>query len=155
MKRQSRTRQPNASHDEGEELSVKVQPFGPTLEQLQALTQSVTRHPTIQKYLTKTRHRLLHIALLEPPEEPKSARPKAPNRFQATFFDYTNNRTVCATGRLPKPTTLEVAESGLQPWPSEDEFDEAVSIIMKNRELGRAVREQRLHPYHPMPPLVI
>ncbi len=153
MKRRS-TKHPDASRTEGEELSVKVQPFGPTQEQVQALAQSVTRHPTMRKYLARTRHRLLHIVLLERREEPKSARPKPPNRFRATFFDYSNNRTIFVTGGLPKPATLEVIESGLQPWPSEDEFHDAVSIIMKNGELGKALREQRLHPYRPMPPLV-
>jgi hypothetical protein len=154
MKRQSTTKHPNASRTEDKELSIKIQAFGPTPEQVQALAQSVTRDRTIQKYLAKTRHRLLHVALLETPEEPKSARPKVPNRFRATFFDYTNNRTIFVTGSLRKAARLEVIESGLQPWPSEDEFQDAVSIIKRNGELGNALREQRLRPYRPMPPLV-
>lgn len=154
MKSRSTTKHPKASRAKGEDLSVKIQAFGPSPEQVQSVAQSIMRHPSIQKYLAKTRHRLLRIDLLDPTEDPKSARPTVPNRFRATFFDYTNNRTVFATGSLPKPTTLEVVESGLQPRPSEEEFHEAVSIVMKNPELGKALREQRLRPYRPMPPLL-
>ncbi|MGH8526673.1 MAG: hypothetical protein ACREXY_21430, partial [Gammaproteobacteria bacterium] len=154
MKTRSTTRHSKASRTKSEELSVKIQSFGPSAEQVQALAQSVTKHPTIQKYLAKTRHRLLRIDLLDLPEEKKSARPRPPNDFQATFFDYTNNRTVFATGSLPKPTTLAVAESGLQPRPSQEEFDEAVRIVMKDPEIGKALAEQSLQPYRPMPPLV-
>ncbi len=154
MKTRSTTKHSKASRAKGEEISVKIQSYGPGPEQVQALAPSVTRHPTIQEYLAKTRHRLLRLDLLDPPEESKSARPKAPNRFRATFFDYTNNRTVLATGSFPKPTTLEVTESGLQPRPSQEEFDEAVSIVRKDPEIGNALREDRLRPYRPMPPLV-
>ena len=154
MKTRSITKHPKVSHPKIEELSVTIERFGPSPEQVKALAQSVTKHPAIKKYLAKTRHRLLRIDLLDPPEEPKSARARPPNRFQATFFDYTNNRTVFATGSLPKPTTLKVAESGLQPRPSQEEFDEAVSIVMRDHEIGNALREQRLRSYRPMPPLV-
>jgi len=154
MKRRPTTKHAKAFDAEGDQLSLKIQSFGPTQEQVQALAGTVTRHRVIQEYLAKTRHRLLRIDLLDPPEEPKSVRPKSPNRFRATFVDYTNNRTVVATGTLPKPTTLEVAESGLQPRPNQEEFDEAVSIIRKNPEIGNAMREDRLRPYRPMPPLV-
>jgi hypothetical protein len=154
MKRRSTTKHPKASGAEGEELSLKIQSFGPTPEQVQALAGTVARHRAIQEYLAKTHHRLLRIDLLDPPEEPKSAKPKVPNRFRATFFDYTNNRTVFATGSLPKPTTLEVTESGLQPRPSEEEFQEAVGIVRKSPEFSDALGKQSLRPYRPMPPLV-
>lgn len=155
MTTRSKTKHPKESHANSEELSVKIQPFGPSAEQVQVLTQSVTKHPTIQKYLARTRHRLLRMDLLDPAEEAKSLRPKPPNRFQATFFDYTNNRTVFATGSLSRPATLELAESGLQPRPSQEEFDEAVSVVIKDPEIGAALRERRLRPYRPMPPLVL
>lgn len=154
MKSRSPTKHSRAFLTEGEDILVEIQPFGPTPEQVQALAQTVTRHQAVQEYLAETRYRLLRIDLLDPPEEPKSARLKAPNRFQATFFDYTNNRTVFATGSLPEPMTLEMAESGLQPRPSQEEFDEAVSIVMDNPEIGEALRGERLRPYRPMPPLV-
>jgi hypothetical protein len=154
MKRRSKTH-PKPSGNKGEELSLKIQSFGPTPEQVQALAGTVTKHRGIQEYLAKTRHRLLRIDLLDPPQEPKSARPKPPDRFRATFFDYTNNRTVFATGNLPKPKSLDVTESGLQPRPSEEEFQEAVRIVSKSSEFSGALAKRSLLLYRPMPPLVV
>jgi hypothetical protein len=154
MKRKPTTKRAKATNAEGDQLSLKVQSFGPTQEQVQALAGTVTKHRAVQEYLAKTRHRLLRIDLLDDPEPAKSARPETPNRFRATFFDYSNNRAVIATGTLSKPATLEVVESGLQPRPSQEEFDEAVSIVTKHPEISKAMREDRLRPYRPMPPLV-
>lgn len=154
MKRKPTTERAKATGAEGDQLSLKIRSFGPTQEEVQTLAGTVTRHRAVQEYLAKTRHRLLRIDLLDDPEPAKSARPETPNRFRATFFDYTNNRAVIATGNLSKPATLEVVESGLQPRPSQEEFDEAVSIVTKHPEISKAMREDRLRPYRPMPPLV-
>lgn len=154
MKRKPTTKRAKGTGAEGDQLSLKIRSFGPTQEEVQTLAGTVTRHRAVQEYLAKTRHRLLRIDLLDDPEPAKSARPETPNRFRATFFDYTNNRAVIATGNLSKPATLEVVESGLQPRPSQEEFDEAVSIVTKHPEISKAMREDRLRPYRPMPPLV-
>ena len=154
MRRRSTTKHSKASNTEGEALSLKIQSFGPSPEQVEDLARTVARHRDIQEYLAKTRHRLLRIDLLGPPEEPKSAKPKLPNRFRATFFDYTNNRAVLATGSLPRPTALEVTESALQPRPNEEEFQEAVAIVTKSPEFRDALGQQNLQSYRPMPPLI-
>jgi hypothetical protein len=143
-----------SSSAEGKKLGIKIQSFGPTPEQVQALARSVTRHRAVQSYLAKTRSRLLRVDLLEPAQETKLAKPKPPDRFRAVFYDYTNNRTVLAIGRVAKLMALEVTESGLQPRPSDEEFEDAVSIVREHPELGMALREQRLLPYPAMPPLV-
>lgn len=154
MKRKPTTKRAKALVGEGDQLKLKIRSFGPTQEQVQDLAGTVTRHRAVQEYLAKTRHRLLRIDLLDDPEAAKSARPESPNGFRATFFDYTNNRAVIATGTLSKPAALEVVESDLQPRPSQEEFDEAVSIVTKHPEISKAMREDRLRPYRPMPPLV-
>jgi hypothetical protein len=135
-------------------LGIKIRPFGPTPDEIEVLARSVTRHRAVQAYLAKTRSRLLRIDLLEHGQEMKAAKPKPPDGFRAVFYDYTNNRTVLATGRLAKPGALEVTESALQPRPSDEEFEDAVSLIREHSELGSALREQRLLPYQAMPPLV-
>jgi hypothetical protein len=153
MKSASAKKRPTASGAGGEELSVRIEPFGPKPEQLQALADIVTSHRAVHAYLAKTRFRLLRIDLIDPPEEMKPKTPKPLDNFRAVFFDYTNNRSVIATGSLAKPKSLEVTASGLQPLPSQEEFDEAVSIAMEHPELGRPLREQRLRAYPAMPPL--
>src|ERR1700756_5204545 len=118
MKHGSTTRLPQSSRARREDPSLRIEPFGPTPEQVQSIAQLVTKNRAVQKYLAKTRYRLLRIDLLDSPEDPKPARPKPPDRFRAVFFDYTNNRSVLAAGKLAKPATLEVTESALQPLPS-------------------------------------
>ena len=151
--RKSIKKRPRKARGEGEELKVTFRPFGLGPAQVQALATAVAKHRSVRAYLAKTRHRLLRVDLLDEPEKSKDVRPKPATRFRATFVDYTNNRTVIATGSVRKATILEVVESNLQPRPSEEEFREAVSIALNDPELGKAVREQQLQPYPPMPPL--
>jgi len=114
----------------------------------------VTKHRAVQTMLAKTKHRLLYIDLLDVAADAKVDNPKPPGRFRATFYDYTNNRTVFAIGSLPRAASLEVIESGLQPRPSEEEFEAAVEAVQADPDLGPAVRDGRLIPYQAMPPLV-
>jgi len=138
-----------------EEISLKIAAFGPTPASIQALVQGLATHRRITAYLGKSRHRLLQVDLVEPVEETKPTRPRPPDRFRAIYYDYTHNRSVFVTGRLRDPTKLEIAESAFQPLPSSEEFDEAVTIVMKHPELGVGFREQRVRAYPPMPPLVL
>src|SRR5215204_1276995 len=63
--------------------------------------------------------------------------------------------TTPTTGRLEDILgSTEVSEAGHQPLPNREEFDEAVEILLQDEDLGPAIREQRLVPYRPMPPLV-
>lgn len=154
MKRNPARKHVNARGTAPEELTVKVRPFGPQPDQIQALTRTVTNHRSVRAYLAKTRFRLLRIELMEPFEETKAIRPKPQSQFRAVFYDYTNNRTVFATGNIKAPRTLEVTESAIQPLPSQAEFDEAASMLREHTEVGAALRAGRLMPYPPMPPLV-
>jgi hypothetical protein len=136
------------------ELRIRIEPFGPTLDQLQALVPTITRHRLVQARLARSRYRLLQIDLVDPPDDTKSGKPRPPNRFQATFYDYTHNHTVLASGSLAKPAALKVTEFASHPRPSREEFDEAVGLLMEDPELGVALRDQRLVAYPPMPPLL-
>jgi Copper amine oxidase, enzyme domain len=135
-------------------LDIKIRPFGPQPEELQALAETVTKHRAVQALLAKTHYRLLRITSVDLDGEAKPARPKPPSHFRAVFYDYTNNRTVLVTGALAKPARLEVTESAAQPRPSEEEFADAVRIVTASSEFAEALREQRLVTYRPMPPLV-
>jgi hypothetical protein len=148
---QKRSRRSTAARGD---TNVKITPFGPKPEEMQALGRAVSQNSAVQALLRRTRHRLLRIDAVYPDEDAKVVRPKPPSRFRAVFFDYTNSRTVLATGSLAKPAILEVTESAIQPRPSDDEFADAVSILMADSEFKLALREQRLVPYRPMPPLV-
>jgi hypothetical protein len=154
MKAPSPRKGTRAQLAEGGEIRVKIEPFGPSPEDMRAVAQAVMSHEAVQKRLAKTRNRLLSVDLIEPPREDKPLRPKPPEQFRATIYDYTNNVTLFATGSLAKPAALELTESAQQPLPTNEEFDEAVRIITEHAELGAGLREQRFFAYRPMPPLV-
>ena len=138
-----------------QELDVKFTPRGPDQTTIETFSRRVIEHASVQALLKRTRNRLLSFDLIEPEGETKSSRIQpAPNRFRATFYDYTNNRTVVAEGSLDNLRSLEVSDYGTQPLPTSEEFDEAVGLLRKHPELGRAIRDKRLQPYPPMPPLI-
>lgn len=143
-----------ASRVDRKEVTLKIEPFGPTPADIEALAPRVMAHRSVQTMLARTRHRLLYIDLLDGEDDAKPDKPRPPERFRATFYDYSNNRTVFATGSLARPSSLEVGESALQFRPSQEEFNEAVRVISEDREIGAALREGRLVPYQAMPPLV-
>ncbi len=135
-----------------DELVVDVRPFGPDASVLQDLSAGLFERRELRDALARTRHQLLSVDLVE--SERKVARPRPPDRFRATIFDYTNHRTVFAEGSLRSPGRLEVRESGLRPVPTREEFDRAVAVVARDGELGAGLREGRLRPYPPMPPVV-
>src|SRR5206468_12059122 len=135
-------------------LQLALEPFGPGPKRIQQLEAELLEHPTIRNELGRARWRLLTTGLLEAEPPDKRKLPPASDRFIATIYDYTNNRTLSVTGGLRAGRRLSIAESGVQPWPTYEEFSEAVRILRRDRHLGPALREQRLRPYPPMPPLV-
>src|SRR5947209_2404367 len=123
-------------------LTVTFRPRGPQQAVIDSISGQVEQHPSVQKYLRGTRNRLLSVDLLEPGLEVKGSRlPPEPNRFSATFYDYTNNRVIRATGDIAKPKTLDVGEFGDHPVPTSAEFDEAVARLREHEELGSHLRE--------------
>lgn len=131
--------------------TVKITPWGPTQETIDGAKAYLMKHPSVQKYLQGTSHRLLHFELLDP-EVKNVARSEAPDSYRATIYDYTNNRAVIVNGRLNNPG-LEVSLSKAQPNPSEEEFNDAVSVVTKDPDLGPKIHDRLLAPYAPMPPL--
>jgi hypothetical protein len=136
-----------------EELTVDIRPFGPDPAALQQRAENLLANQALRGALDKTRHQLLSLETLE--SENKVARPRAADRFRATIYDYTNNRTLLADGSLRDPDRLGITESGIQPVPSPEEFANAVRILERDREFGPALRQGRLKPYEPMPPLIL
>ena len=94
-----------------DEIVVKTSAFGITAERAVALARSVTKHRAVVKFLGRSRNRLLSFEILDADFERKPARPTPPSRFRATFFDYTRNRTVYATGNIKRPSAVTVTES--------------------------------------------
>lgn len=133
-------------------LELQVASLGPDEDTFNSALRNVVDHPVVQEYLRETNHRLLSFQLLEGTR--KTRRPVVPNRYRAEIYDYTNNRTIVVVGRLNDQEIIEVSQSGHQPLPTDEEFAAAIMILQQDSDLGPAMREQRLQPYRPMPPLI-
>src|SRR2546426_551292 len=137
------------------ELALKFEPRGPDPARISTVSRALADHPAVQEFLAKTRNRLLTFELVEPEPEAKSARPSPPpHLFRATFYDYTNNRTIFVDGDLNQPKRVKVSESSFQPLPSNEEFDAAVKLLLKDPNFGPTIRENQHQPYRAMPPIV-
>lgn len=133
------------------QFSVKVEPWGPTQEEIDETIGNVSKDPAVQKFLSNTQNRLISFEYIDPDNKRGTELP--PNHYRATFYDYTNERSVFALGSFDGPGVLQVSASQYQPLPSPDEFEAAVRILENDPQLGFAVREKKIAAYPPMPPL--
>jgi hypothetical protein len=136
-------------------LEVKVDPWGLDEEAIATISRTVLQHESVLNILKQTRHRLLSIQLIEPELKNKPVRiPIPPNRYRATIYDYTNNRTVWVDGHVDDLARIEVSESGYQPLPSPEEFEAAVNTLLEDREIGPFIQEGQLQAHLALPPLI-
>src|SRR5918997_1239262 len=136
------------------EVQVNIEAVGPGPEVIDEVSQALSEHASLQAQLSDTRSRLLSIELLNPAGADK-ADGLEPDRYRATTYDYTNNRVILSSGSLNDiQGSMEVTESGHQPLPTGEEFEEAVEILHEDPDLGPALREQRVEPQRAMPPLL-
>jgi hypothetical protein len=133
-------------------LTVKVEPFGQDQVAHDRVVQGLVRSGALREHLGKADHRLLALELLEPGR--KTARPRERDRYRATYYDYTSNRAVHAEGSFGDTRGAKATVSARQPRPTLDEFEAAVKIVRRDKELGPQLRAGTLTPYRPMPPLV-
>jgi hypothetical protein len=140
--------------NEHDDLQIDVERVGQGPDDIDEIRRASLEHPAVRERLRGKRSRLLSVQLLEPSGRDKGDEPAGPDRYRATIFDYEDNEVVVATGSLDDRESVEVSRAGYQPLPTSEEFDEAVEILLEDEDLGPAIREQRLVPYRPMPPLV-
>ena len=135
-----------------DELTVKVEPFGPNQRAIDRIERDVRRHPAARELISGDNRRLLTVEPLEPAR--RSPRPRPWDRYRATWYDYDENRAIVVEGRLGEPGRVTTKETAAQPSPSPEEFEAAVAVVAQDAELGPAVRDGRLQPYRAMPLLV-
>ena len=138
-----------------DELKLKIEPRGPEQARIEAVSRALIEHPSVREFFGKARSQMLSFELVEPEVEVKPVRPSPPpDLYRATFYDYTNNRTVFVDGSLSQPKRVKVSESGFQPFPGRGEFETAVKILEKDADFGAAIRERQLQPAPAMPPII-
>lgn len=131
--------------------TITVTPWGPDQATIDDTKRGLLKNRTLQRYLAGTGYRMLSFDFLE--SGVKEAKPEPPSRYRATFFNYTSNQAITATGRFKDPA-VDVSPLSEQPLPSPEEIEAAVSIVSKDPVLGPAIRDGSLEPYPSMPPLV-
>jgi hypothetical protein len=149
-----RTTAPSRVLEDESGLRITTEPFGPGPDRVRQIEAELLQHPAILERLGRARWKLLSTRLLGESAEEKPQAPELPGRFLATIYDYTNNRTLEVSGSLRARRRVQIEESGRQPWPTNEEFADAVRILRRHPELGPSLRDGRFRPYRPMPPLV-
>jgi hypothetical protein len=115
------------------ELAIKFEPFGPEPAAIDRMRAALLRSPSLHDFLGEVESRLLTFELVDKHEK-KHEEPAAPDSYRATFFDYTNNRTVIAEAPLDESVEPQLFELGTQPLPSPEEFEAAVEIVRDDSE---------------------
>jgi hypothetical protein len=136
-----------------DDVTVEFEDVAPDQRVIDGAISAIADQPALREVLGDADTRLLAVDLIDPPR--KTRRPAGPRALRATYFDYTNNRTVAAEAPLEDTGRVTVSESRDQPLPTREEFEAAVAILAEDRQLGRFVREGRVQPYEAMPPLVL
>src|SRR6185295_5067478 len=109
--------------------------------------------PALQTYLKDSVYRMLSFVLESDLDRKTGPDVPPPDRYRALFYDYTNNRTIEATGFLAGGEP-QVRESSEQPDTNQEEFQAAVDVLRSDATFGAALRDESLQTYAPMPPLV-
>jgi hypothetical protein len=127
-------------------FKVTIVPVGPTDAALEALKQTLVSQPAV-KALQSANVRHLYTQLNQPEQKA--------SRFQAVFYDYTNQQAFTAEGPLSDPaaSTIQV-EKNWQPPASDGEFADAVTVLQADPTVGKALTAGELNAYRPMPPVM-
>lgn len=135
-------------------LRIDLKPFGPTALDLEKIGRELAANAQLKKALGRGRSRLLGIATIDPVGgDSKTDRPRAPDRFRASVYDYDGSRTLIAEGSVRNPVEVTINASAEQPPVIDEEFHEAVEIISAHEEFRREFADKTLKVYRAMPPL--
>lgn len=132
---------------------ITVVPWGPSQETVNAAKLRVERSKAVQSELSGTRYRLLEFNYVE--NDDKSQPAQVPTRFQAVFYDYTNDRTLVAEGDFAGSETISVSRAFYQPLPNDEEFNEAVQILQRDKNFSGQLRNETVKAFRPMPPTTV
>lgn len=136
-----------------ETVKINVVPWGPSQTDVDAARLRAEQSTTVQSLLNGTKYRFLEFNYIE--TEIKDGASQPPTRFRAVFYDYTNDKTIVAEGDFAGKEAIAVREEFYQPNPSDEEFNEAVSILAKDGKLTEALKSGALKVFRPMPDVTI
>lgn len=135
-------------------VKININPIGPTQEAVNRVKAAVERSEAVQKELKGASYRLISFEYKEQNEK-AAAGNFNPNEFFIVFYDYTNDRTIIASGNFAQPENVRIAEDANKPVPSEEELDAAALIVSRDAAFARALKSRRLRASPAMPPITV
>jgi hypothetical protein len=138
--------------ESGGELHVEVIPWGPSTERAHDAVSAALERPAVAEQLGDGDRRVVSMTPVFP--DPDGGEQHEPTHVRAAVYDYAKERTLLVDAPIGEPGEPAAMPSARQPLPAPEERELAVDVIRDDPELGQAVREGRLIPYRPMPPLI-
>jgi hypothetical protein len=120
-------------------LEVQVEPWGPDPDRVAEAAQAAARDGA----------RLIGLQPLDAGDEPVP-----PQAVRATLYDYDEEQALLVDVPLDEDGPRRVVATARQPQPGAEELEAALEVVREDPELGPALRDGRLVPYRPMPPVV-
>lgn len=136
-----------------DDLRIEIEPFGFDAEALEQISHHVIDHPRFRERVGDAEYRLLDMRLLHS-DRGKQDEPTPGDRYRATFYDYTNERTVQVTGPTDALDELDIEEFATQPLPSAEEFDMAVRQLSEDPEWGPQIADEAVIAMAHVPPII-
>src|SRR5918999_430623 len=126
------------------QLEVKVEPWGPDPDEVDAAVGAALQLPEVRNELDGAEHRVLSVTPVEPDPDPADDDVPDPTHVRATVYDYTNERTLVVDAALQGDNGVTVHETVKQPLPTTEEFEAAVEGLSNDPELGPALGDDEL-----------
>lgn len=134
-------------------VKIEIVPRGPSQAEFDRAKAYVAQHRDVKNLLDGTNNRMLAFEMID--SDNKNAKTSLPpTRYRASFYDYTNNQLVVAEGNFDLTGAVSVSKEFYQPPVDEEEFNEAVEVLKNDSYFGTLLREEKLTPYPPMPPVL-
>lgn len=136
-----------------QKLDIKITAWGPAQVEFDAAKARVERSAELQNLLKGAKYRLLEFSFVE--NENKALPTQPPTRFRAVFYDYTNDRTIVAESDFAGREAILVRQEYFNPTPNDEEFNEAISILQKDKRFSDALKNGTMKTFQPMPPTTV
>ena len=134
-------------------VNIRVVAVGTTQAQLDAVAKALPQSPAVAALLRGVNYRLLYTEPLEA-ESKEPASSTDSHRFRAVFYDYTRQRAIVAEGSLGQPeAAVAHVKKNWQPEVNDEEFQDAIAVLMSDPLFGPALVSHEATTYRPMPPV--
>lgn len=135
------------------QLRLTAKQWGPTQADIEAAKVRVATSSALLSRVEGTKYGQISFEFFE--REDKSGRSLPPTHFRIIYYDYTNDRTLVATGDFARKEDVVVTEEPFQPIASPEEFKEAVDVLRVDPDFAALLKSGKLRAFEPMPDITV